>query len=331
MSAVTEMTPHLLEKAGVVSDGDQYADSTASLAVVATLPSFERELAVTAFIERAGSELKRAIASGESADVLSGYKDQAAAIADLTKRLNLSKDAVLDSQILQRRAENGLGVAIREGQARGEIRGAGGDRKSDDIKLRHPQFDIASPYDFAKHTELYGDGKEGGNGIYALSEIKGEAFEQVLDEAREEGNVSRANVARKVKARVASDAEDAGSKRANNKADYLHSLATLHPTARIAFDLDGKTQYASLSSFDGAARRAGVAWKLTERQWQARVETSRDVLDRSSLGISIALDAINVRVDMQTITPEQATEVLERLDSSALNRIIKQLKEITNV
>lgn len=63
-----------------------------------------------------------------------------------------------------------LGTAIREWQERGEI----GSRES---KTGRPSKSLAddarlsSPYDFAKHTDLYGDGKEGGNGIYAwLSE-----------------------------------------------------------------------------------------------------------------------------------------------------------------
>lgn len=119
-------------------------------------------------------------------------------------------------------------------------------------------------------------------------------------------------------------------KRANDPTDYLHTLAALHPTVRIAFEKDGHARYASLNSFDGAARAAGVKWQFTERQWQARVATSSDVLDRSSMSIEVALSAIAERVDLTTITPEQATEALERLNASALNRIIKQLKEISN-
>ena len=124
--------------------------------------------------------------------------------------------------------------------------------------------------------------------------------------------------------------ESTSKNRANDRTDYHHALAALHPTSRIAFERDARTEYASFESFDAAARKAGASWRFTERQWQARVATSADVLNRSSLAIEVALDAIDVRVDMQTITPEKATEALERLNASALNRIIRQLKEISN-
>jgi ParB-like chromosome segregation protein Spo0J len=120
------------------------------------------------------------------------------------------------------------------------------------------------------------------------------------------------------------------SVRSNDPTDYLTNLAAKHPTARIAFATEAHTRYANVDSMINATQRAGIRWTYTEKQWQARVATSADVLDRSSLAVSIALDAIDVRVDMQTITPEQATEALERLNSSALNRIIRHLKEISN-
>lgn len=117
-------------------------------------------------------------------------------------------------------------------------------------------------------------------------------------------------------------------KRANDMTDYLNALSELHPTLRIAYSMEAHEHYATASSLDQAARRVGVEWRFTERQWQAHVETSRDVLDRSSLAIDAALSAITERVDFTTITREQATEVLERLNASLLNRITKQLKEI---
>ena len=114
---------------------------------------------------------------------------------EFAKRLDLSKDTVLEAQMQQRRWERALGTAIREGQERGEIKAKGGDYASCDVQ------DIAakpSPSDFASKTEL---SNPRGTGIYALTDgTTPEQFEDALTEARKDGNVSRANVVRKLKA-----------------------------------------------------------------------------------------------------------------------------------
>lgn len=116
--------------------------------------------------------------------------------AEFAKRLDLSKDLRLESDMQVRRWERALGTAIREGQERGEIQGRGvsegrkfGDRTS-----------LPSPTDYASSkAELHGDKRS--PGIYALTDnATPEQFEDALTEAREDGNVSRANVVRKLKA-----------------------------------------------------------------------------------------------------------------------------------
>ena len=115
--------------------------------------------------------------------------------AEFSKRLDLSKDLRLESDMQVRRWERALGTAIREGQAAGEIKAKGGDYASCDVQ------DIAakpSPSDFASKTEL---SNPRGTGIYAMTDgTTPEQFEDALTEARDEGNVSRANVVRKLKA-----------------------------------------------------------------------------------------------------------------------------------
>lgn len=114
--------------------------------------------------------------------------------AEFAKRLDLSKDTVLEAQMQQRRWERALGAAIREGQAAGEIRGGyGGDMKSTSSR------DLDSPTKFASRRELDGNGNAAG--IYALTDnATDDQFESALTTARDEGNVSRANVVRKLKA-----------------------------------------------------------------------------------------------------------------------------------
>ena len=112
---------------------------------------------------------------------------------EFAKRLDLSKDTVLEAQMQQRRWERALGTAIREGQAAGEIR-SNGQREG----ASSPG--VSSPADYASHNDLNGRGTEK-PGIYALADnATDDQFESALTTARDEGNVSRANVVRKLKA-----------------------------------------------------------------------------------------------------------------------------------
>ena len=108
--------------------------------------------------------------------------------AEFSKRLDLSKDLRLESDMQVRRWERALGTAIREGQERGEIRSNG----------QHASCAaVSSPSDYAKQADLTHPER----GIYALTDNATDAeFESALTTARDEGNVSRANVVRKLKA-----------------------------------------------------------------------------------------------------------------------------------
>lgn len=130
---------------------------------------------------------------------IANAKAEIATAAEATKQFNLSRECQLDATELVRRAEYALGKAIRKGQAEGTIRrrGQGGGQPS---WTDTPRSDItlSSPNDFATHGELVGQaGKD--NGIYALSEAAEDDMDAALDEAKAEGNLSRANVVRKVK------------------------------------------------------------------------------------------------------------------------------------
>ena len=115
--------------------------------------------------------------------------------AEFSKRLDLSKDLRLESDMQVRRWERALGTATREGQERGEIA-----TQADGPRNRvTPSASLPKATDFATHQELYG--RDGKSGIYALTDNATDAeFESALATARDEGNVSRANVVRKLKA-----------------------------------------------------------------------------------------------------------------------------------
>ena len=129
-------------------------------------------------------------------------KSQAEALRVYAIQKQYGKDAELSAQELVRRAESGMGVAIRLGQERGEIRARGerivvanqhGSAEPVDNRNSKP-----SPYDYASPDELHGNGA----GIYHMVDgVTSEMFEEAIEEAKAERNLSRANVVRKVKAK----------------------------------------------------------------------------------------------------------------------------------
>ncbi|GAC81659.1 hypothetical protein SAMN04488550_4189 [Gordonia malaquae] len=157
--------------------------------------------AVTAMLSHARTGLLAAIAAHDLPQIVE-FKAKAAAIQEIAKQVRLGRDMQLDAAEFVRRAERGLGVAIREGQARGEIetaregkvRGAATrDHRVDNTMIK------PKPTDFADTNELSGNGA----GIYSLTDnVSDDQFEEALTEAKDEGNLSRANVARKAKAKA---------------------------------------------------------------------------------------------------------------------------------
>lgn len=138
--------------------------------------------------ERAKSWLAQALECGDIEAIVE-TKSQAEAIRVYTAQKQMGHDAELSAAEVVRRAEHCISLAIRRGQESGEIRRRG--------QSRVPN--LKSPTDFASHGELNGDGDRN-PGIYALVDgVTEEQFDAAIEEAKAEGNLSRANVVRKVK------------------------------------------------------------------------------------------------------------------------------------
>jgi hypothetical protein len=114
-----------------------------------------------------------------------------------TQQKQLGRDAELAAAEIVRRAERGIGLAIRCGQAAGQIRrpGQGGGQPPQAVRPRDDKT-MSSPADFASNGELRGNGA----GIYHLTDGVCDAeFDAALAEAKEEQDLSRANVVRKIR------------------------------------------------------------------------------------------------------------------------------------
>jgi hypothetical protein len=170
-----------------------------NLAELETLDPATREVAVTGMLSEARGWLAHALESTAPRE-MADFKAFVATIAETTKQLNLSKEIQLDAVEMVRRAERGVGLAIRRGQEEGAIRSEADthvpglnnrDRVAIPVK--------SSPSDFAGDHELNGSGP-GRPGIYALTDnVSDEDFDRAIEQAKDEGNLSRANVTRKAK------------------------------------------------------------------------------------------------------------------------------------
>lgn len=286
----------------------------------AAVPALQSETAVTAYLQTARDRLSLALeATGPQA--VASIRAELATVHEATKQLGLSKDIQLDAQEMCRRAEYALGKAIRKGQAEGTIRTRGneaGGNQHEPGKLRDPQFSTkASPYDFAPHSTLYGDGTQGGNGIYAMADhTDDEKFEDVIAEAKAEGNLSRANVANKAKGRAPSQTRDQRAEIVAGMAEEGHSRDQIARHMGI-----GREAVSNIGRDYSLTFPADVTSKTR------RVDSSRVVRETVSTleGVRLALPL----VDFASLDPSEAKEWTASLDQSirALNRFNKQIKE----
>jgi hypothetical protein len=148
--------------------------------------------------EQAKALLEEALEQGQI-EQIAEVKSQAEAVRVYTVQRQLGRDAQLAAAEIVRRAERGIGVAIRRGQAAGQIRRRGdhgGARMAGngaDKTISKP-----GPSDFASPVELRGNGA----GIYHLTDgVSDEDFEEAVAAAKAEQDLSRANIVRKIRQR----------------------------------------------------------------------------------------------------------------------------------
>lgn len=108
----------------------------------------------------------------------------------------LSLDAQLAATEIVRRCERRIGQLVREGQEEGLIRRQGqaaAPRNQHGPAVRPRGAEQQSP------SEVFSNHKEAADSYAMTDGVSDETYNQAVQEAREEGNLSRANVVRKVK------------------------------------------------------------------------------------------------------------------------------------
>lgn len=152
--------------------------------------------AMVALVEQARSMLAQATGMEGLADVIE-WKSKAEAIRVYTQQKDIGQDAELSAAEIVRRAERRIGQLIREGQESGEIatlhegRSLGGKRRhqlgSDDTEQKPNPTSILGAGPIRTQVAAMTDG------------VTDEDFDRAIAEGKAEGNLSRANLVRKVK------------------------------------------------------------------------------------------------------------------------------------
>lgn len=185
-----------------------------------------REAAVTNMLAEARSWLAHAVEATRPVEI-ANFKAQMATVADAARRLSLSREIQTDALEMVRRAERSVAVAVRKGQAAGEITriGDGGGVPMPGVSGSVSRSSLPESLDTRPRPKDYFANGEEQVDAYVFAAASDEEFEAALTEARSEGSISRANVVRKVKRQQSPVTRD-------QRADLVRKLASEGWTSR---------------------------------------------------------------------------------------------------
>jgi hypothetical protein len=183
---------------------------------IEALPLEERGQLITAALAESKSWLVVATKATDPTPIAE-FKAWAATVAEMTRQKGLAEEIQLDALEMVRRAERGIGIAIRNGQAAGEIRKPreGGGRPKETGSRPEPVSSVRSPEEFFK-----GGGQTQTDTYKLTDNVADDEFEIALTAARDEKNLARANVLRKVQG-----VKDGGPLTRAQKAERIRELA----------------------------------------------------------------------------------------------------------
>lgn len=137
---------------------------------------------------------KEWLSEAQSIDSVRDTKAIAVGYESVIREKELAFDAQLSATEIVRRCERRIGELVRAGQKEGAIL-----RRGQTVAKLDPVDALDHPRSV---REFFPDGSIEQTHAYAMADAPVEQFEQAITTAREEGNLSRANVVRKVKGEV---------------------------------------------------------------------------------------------------------------------------------
>jgi hypothetical protein len=150
-------------------------------------------------------------------------KARAEAVRSYVAQKELGREAELAAAEIVRRAERRIGELTREGQASGEIR-----RRGEHTKAKaSDEVHSGSMNSSGKRSTraIYRHDAERAD-IYAMTDgVSAEQFDEAVDQAKSEGNLSRTNVVRKVRALKGEGADAVGRRPRSERVEQIRALA----------------------------------------------------------------------------------------------------------
>lgn len=206
----------------------------ANMAALEALDPQNQALQVTSFLGQARSWLAHAKEATEPQPI-ANFHAQMVVTAEAAKQLGLSKEIQVDAVEMVRRAEHAVGFAIRKGQDEGTLAKRGDIGGRPEPGARAPRTGSSKNLDLVRPKDVVGAGNANElSHYYELTDgVTSDQFEEAITEAKNEGNLSHANVVRKAK----------GQPKPEGKRHELLKNTHHHDVARIveqtAFALEG--------------------------------------------------------------------------------------------
>lgn len=279
--------------------------------------------------ERAKTWLAEALDHGEI-DRIAEMKAQAEAIRVYTISKQLGKDAEASASEIVRRAERGLGILTRRGQNNGSIRAKGegygpyGDyeRGGKTVSVEPRNADTrSSPSEYVGRGGTRVD-------IYSMTDgVTDSEFDDVIGEARDEGNLTRKHVADKLRERKRRipDPSDRSFPAITRRRELMREWAgkrwtTRQIAARLGCGEDHVRRTAKEHGFEIPAD--AVMGRQSRIDSNRVVENTVSAMEGLASGLQLVI--------LEDLDASQAKEWAASLAESArgLNRLIKQLKEL---
>lgn len=208
---------------------------------------------MTTVLHRAKSWLEEA----QNIDDVRTTKAIAVGYENVLREKEMAFDAQLAATEIVRRCERRVGELVRQGQEDGTIRRQGQWPTS---KVHGRDHELPSPLDFVNNSD------ELTRGAYPMAEASADQFNEAIEEAKAEGNLSRANVVRKVKGETKPEARSEW----HHKKRHIDSNRIVRETARA---LDGSCAGLDLVDF-------GALDALERLEWIESLRNSLRVLNR---------------------------------------------------
>jgi hypothetical protein len=284
--------------------------------------------------QRAKAWLTEALEHGEI-EQIAELKSQAEAVRVYTAQKQLGKDAQLAAAEIVRRAERGIGLAVRRAQQDGQIarRGDRGGRGAPGVRGGHPGATrgehLGSAAGFFRNDKERAD-------CYAMADGVSDAdFEHALGQAKGDGDLSRASVVRKIRHRrghpVKPDGQvpepaDRSAETAARRRELIGEFAAGGMSStqigdRLGIGADRVRQVAREHGID---IRADVVLGRARQPDPARiVRETAHALEGLAMGVQLA--------DPAGLDPAEAADWAVSMTRSirALSKFARRLKEVT--